>query len=177
MSGHLRLDRPQLLSSLCPTLYGFLPRTYCGRRVADRCAERTGIESIEGDSDPMDVCVLTERPVAHGNLFVHARPIGGLRMIDGNRADDKIVAILEADAADGSWRDLEDVPGGLIERVRHYFLSYKQRPDARSRGVSIAEMYDREEALEVIARSMEDYRERFVSPAALEVLEPTLEHR
>ncbi|MBA3321706.1 MAG: inorganic diphosphatase, partial [Pyrinomonadaceae bacterium] len=30
VSGHLRLDRPQRYSSLCPMPYGFIPQTYCG---------------------------------------------------------------------------------------------------------------------------------------------------
>jgi len=95
------VDRPQRLSSLCPTLYGFIPQTYCGKEVAALCAERTGVNDIQGDGDPMDICVLTEKAFAHGGLFVHAQPIGGLRMIDGEQADDKIIAVLESDLAYG----------------------------------------------------------------------------
>src|SRR5882724_3946998 len=100
-SGHLRLDRPQRYSSLCPTLYGFIPRTYCGRQIGARSAERTGAGSLKGDGDPLDICVLTEKSVAHGNLLATVRPIGGLRMIDGNEADDKIIAVLHDDVAYG----------------------------------------------------------------------------
>src|SRR5205807_2109798 len=82
-SGHLRVDRPQRFSSLCPTLYGFIPQTYCGDAVGELCCERVGIEGIKGDGDPMDICVLTEKAFTHGDFFVRARPIGGLRMIDG----------------------------------------------------------------------------------------------
>jgi len=96
-SGHLHVDRPQRYSSICPTLYGFVPQTYCAELVGARCAERVGGSGIEGDGDPIDICVLTEKAIAHGNLFVRARPIGGLRMVDGVQADDKIVAILEDD--------------------------------------------------------------------------------
>jgi inorganic pyrophosphatase len=162
-TGHLRVDRPQLFSSMCPTLYGFIPQTYCGPRVARRCTQRTEIEGIEGDGDPMDICVLTEKVVAQGNLFVSARPIGGFRMIDGSQADDKIIAALNADLAYGGLRDVADCPAGIIERLRHYFLSYKQAPDTQSRRVHIAELYGREEALEVIRLSEVDYRERFES--------------
>src|SRR3954447_6851428 len=63
-SGHLRLDRPQRFSSLCPTLYGFIPQTYCGAAVGRRSAERTGVAHLDGDGDPIDVCVLTEKSVA-----------------------------------------------------------------------------------------------------------------
>ena len=163
-SGHLRIDRPQRFSSQPPTLYGFIPQTYCGPRVGARCSERTGTAGFRGDGDPIDVCVLTEKAVAHGNFFLRARPIGGLRMIDGDEADDKIVAVLEDDMAYGELRDIADAPGGVIERLRHYFLSYKQMPGERSRKVRIAEQYDRVEAVEVLRLSLDDYREQFGDP-------------
>ncbi len=39
-SGHLRVDRPQRFSSFPPTLYGFIPQTFCGDRVAELCRAR-----------------------------------------------------------------------------------------------------------------------------------------
>ena len=96
LSGHLRVDRPQRFSSMCPSPYGFIPQTYCGPSVAALCQSCTGREGIRGDGDPLDICVLTERPAAHGDFIVRAVPIGGLRMIDGDEADDKIIAVLEA---------------------------------------------------------------------------------
>ena len=163
-SGHLRIDRPQRFSSQPPTLYGFLPQTYCGQRVGARCSERTGVAGVRGDGDPMDVCILTEKAMAHANFFLRARPIGGLRMVDGDEADDKIVAVLERDMAYGDLRDIADAPPGIIERLRHYFLTYKQMPGEPARTVRIAEVYDRVEAVEVIRRSIDDYRESYGAP-------------
>ena len=163
-SGHLRVDRPQRFSSLCPTLYGFIPQTYCGTRVGQLCSERTALEGIKGDGDPLDICVLTEKTFTHGDFFVRAKPIGGLRMIDGMEADDKIISVLEADVAYGHIRDLSEVPVGLVDRLRHYFLSYKQLPEEAPRRVEIREAYGREEALNVIRLSLEDYRERYGAP-------------
>jgi inorganic pyrophosphatase len=164
-SGHLRIDRPQRYSSQPPTLYGFIPRTYCGKSIGDRAAQRTGQSALLGDNDPLDVCVLTEKSIAHGNFLLRARPIGGLRMIDGNEADDKIVAVLEKDIAFGDLHDIAECPPGLIDRLRHYFLTYKQLPGEPLRSVSIAEVYDRVEAVEVIRRSLDDYRTQFGAPA------------
>jgi inorganic pyrophosphatase len=166
VSGHLRIDRPQRFSSNCPSLYGFVPQTYCGDAVAERCAQRSHREGIEGDGDPLDICVLTEVAISHGNFLCSARPIGGMRMIDGNQADDKIIAVLEADISYGHMRDIGDCPPGVIDRLKHYFLSYKQRPDDPARKVTIAEVYDRAEALEVIQRSIADYRQAFGAPEA-----------
>ncbi|TMA25164.1 MAG: inorganic pyrophosphatase [Deltaproteobacteria bacterium] len=163
-SGHLKVDRPQRYSSQPPTLYGFIPQTYCGKRVGERCSERTGVPGVKGDGDPMDVCILTEKTMAHANFFLRARPIGGLRMVDGEEADDKIVAVLERDMAYGDLRDIADAPGGVVERLRHYFLTYKQMPGEPARTVRIAEVYDRVEAVEMIRRSLLDYRESFGPP-------------
>src|ERR1044072_2260358 len=100
-SGHLRVDRPQRFSSMCPTLYGSIPPPFAGDTVGALCCERTGLQGIKGDGDPMDICVLTEKSFTHGDFFVRANAIGGLRMIDGDEADDKIIAVLEHDVAYG----------------------------------------------------------------------------
>lgn len=163
-SGHLRVDRPQRFSSMCPTLYGFIPQTFCGEEVAALCAQRTGQTDIQGDGDPMDICVLTEKAFAHGSFFLRAKPIGGLRMIDGHQADDKIIAVLVSDVAYGHIEDIGGCPVGLVDRLKHYFLSYKQLPGAAPRRVEISDVYGREEAFDVIERSMRDYRKRFGDP-------------
>jgi inorganic pyrophosphatase len=163
-SGHLKVDRPQRFSSLCPTLYGFIPQTFCGSETAKLSASRTGRDGIEGDGDPMDICVLTERPFAHGNVFLSARPIGGLRMIDGKQADDKIIAVLKDDVVYTGIRDIDACPVGLIDRLKHYFLSYKQLPGDAPRRVEIVDVYNRAEALEVVGRSVRDYINLFGDP-------------
>ncbi len=160
-SGHLHVDRPQRFSSMCPSLYGFIPQTFCGDEVARLCAERTGISDIKGDGDPMDICVLTEKTFAQGNFFLNAKPIGGLRMIDGEQADDKIISILESDLAYGHIRDIGETPKALVDRLKHYFLSYKQLPGDAPRRVEIVDVYDAEEALDVIRRSLIDYQNNF----------------
>lgn len=159
-SGYLRLDRPQRYSNVVPALYGFIPRTLTGVRVAQLSMERTGMSGIRGDGDAMDICILTEKDISHGDILVRARPIGGFRMIDGNEADDKIIAVLESDAVYGEYDDIADCPQIAIERLKHYFLTYKDLPGEK-RKVTIPEVYDREEALEVIRRSMEDYAKEF----------------
>jgi inorganic pyrophosphatase len=165
VSGHLRIDRPQRFSSFPPTLYGFIPQTFCGDRVAELCREYLGGErQIHGDGDPMDICVLTERPAAHANFLVRAKPVGGLRMVDGNEADDKIIAVLENDVAYGYIDDISQAPPGLVERLQHYFLTYKQLPQESPRRVEIADVYDRDAALETIRRSFDDYRARYGAP-------------
>ena len=160
-SGILKLDRPQKFSNVCPTLYGLVPQTYCGTRVAELSSERTARPGIAGDGDPLDICVLAERPITHGDILLQAIPIGGLRMIDGDEADDKIIAVLAGDAAYGTWRDIADCPAALIDRLVHYFETYKLAPGATDRPCEITHVYGRDEAFDVIRRSRADYDERF----------------
>jgi inorganic pyrophosphatase len=157
-TGYLKVDRPQKFSNVYPSLYGFIPQTYCGDSIGAFCSERTGRPGIRGDGDPLDICVLCERDISHGDILVEAIPIGGLRMIDGNEADDKIIAVLAGDAVYGNWLEIDESPAALVERLKHYFLTYKQLPlPGGPARVEITHVYGRQEAYEVIARSREDY--------------------
>lgn len=163
-SGFLTLDRPQRYSSLSPVPYGFIPRTLCGAAVAALAAHRTGRAEVRGDQDPLDICVLTERALNHGGVVVHARPIGGLRMFDGREVDDKIIAVLESDPTYAAWNELGDCPPVLVERIRHYFLTYKDMPGSPQPRSEVAEVYGAAAAREVIRAAQEDYRARFGDP-------------
>lgn len=161
ISGHLKVDRPQKYSNVIPALYGFVPQTYCGERVAALCNERIGRTGIVGDSDPLDICVLTEKHISHGDILVTAIPIGGFRLLDGNEADDKIIAVMRNDAAFGGVRDIAQAPTDMIERLRHYFLTYKDVPGMGTPKCEITDVYGRDEAHEVIRRSQADYQAHF----------------
>ena len=177
VTGLLKIDRPQQYSNVCPTPYGFIPQTLCAEKVGGLCSERTGRPGIVGDGDPMDICVLTEKDISHGNILVQAIPIGGLRMLDGKEADDKILAVLLGDVAFGSWRDISDCPAPLLDRLRHYFLTYKQSPDRIAAPCEITHVYGREEAFEVIRRSHEDYRDHFGALTGLLAPSPRMARR
>lgn len=157
LTGYLKIDRPQKFSNIVPALYGFIPQTYCKEEVASYCMEKTGRKNIIGDDDPLDICVLTEREITHGNVLVQARPIGGFRMIDGGEADDKIIAVLDNDEVYGQWNDVNALPSSLLNRLRHYFLTYKQLPGEPPK-CEITHIYGKEEAWEVIRRSQTDYQ-------------------
>lgn len=156
-TGYLRVDRPQRSSSQPPALYGFLPRTYCGDRVT-----ALSPKAKCGDGDPLDVCVISEQPINRGDVLVHTRVIGGLRCVDGDEADDKIIAILEGDNIWGDVDCITDLPEVLVERLRHYFGTYKMIPGQPSL-MEVHETYDQDKATEVILAAMEDYAEEFGS--------------
>jgi len=171
-TGFLKVDRPQAFSSQCPSMYGFIPRTYCGAKVAGFFAQKMKMEKVEGDGDPLDICILSERPIFKSDILVEAKPIGGLRMIDNGEADDKIVAVLRGDLVYGNMTAIEDCPHNLIDRLRHYFLTYKDFPSVSLGKTEIAHTYGREEAFEVIRLARQDYEEKFsdLSQASKEVM-------
>lgn len=152
-TGYLLVDRPQRTSSQPPTLYGFIPRTYCGTRVAALCDD-----ADEGDGDPLDICVVSERPIERAEILLCARVVGGISTIDGGKADDKIVAVLKNDNFWADATDISDLPSRLIERLGHYFATYKLVPGQESQ-VSVRAAYNSATAQEVVAAAIEDYQE------------------
>ena len=150
-SGYLRVDRPQRTSSQAPALYGFIPKTYCGAAVAALCpgAER-------GDGDPLDICVMSERPITRAEIIVPTRVVGGLQLLDGGEADDKIIAVLEKDLIWGSVDDVSGLPEVLVERLRHYFATYKLGPGEEAR-IRILATYGKNHAQRVVAAALADY--------------------
>lgn len=51
-TGLLKIDRPQKFSNVYPTLYGFLPQTYCGDETGRFCTERTGRPASRATATP-----------------------------------------------------------------------------------------------------------------------------
>ncbi len=157
-TGYLRVDRPQRSSSLPPTLYGFVPQTYCGPRVA---ALSPG--AGEADGDPLDICVLSERPIMRSEVLLSVRVVGGLRQIDHGQADDKIIAVLKNDLIWGEAQTIADIPARLIERLQHYFATYKLVPGEAS-PVSVQAVYDVDHAEKVVRAAIADYQASFGDP-------------
>jgi inorganic pyrophosphatase len=154
-TGYLKVDRPQRGSSSPPTLYGLIPRTYCAQRVA-----ALSPETDRADGDPLDICVISERPIDRAEVMLSARVVGGIRMIDTGEADDKIIGVLVGDPVFSEVDDLDDVPKAIVDRLVHYFLTYKVLPGEDSK-VSIPEVYAKAHAFAVIEAAMADYAETF----------------
>jgi len=158
-TGYLTIDRPQKFSSILPALYGFIPKTYCGESLADISRKSLKRDEIVGDGDPLDICILTEKEITHGDILLQARPIGGFRMIDGNEADDKIIAVLKDDAVYGNYQDIDDIPTAVLDRLRHYFLTYKDMPGHVDGKCEVTDIYNKETAYKVIQSAVTDYKD------------------
>jgi len=155
VTGYLRVDRPQRTSSQPPSLYGFIPRTFCGERVC-----RLSPQSERGDGDPLDICVISERPINKSEIILNARVVGGIQMIDGGEADDKIIAVLAKDNFWGGVTEISELPAAMVERLRHYFATYKLIPGVDVR-VSVEKIFDARHAMAVVQAAIEDYNEEF----------------
>lgn len=155
-TGYTRVDRPQRSSAQPPTLYGFIPRTYCAERVAALSSD----EAAVGDGDPLDICVISERPIDRGDIILDARVVGGLQLVDNGEADDKIIAVLPNDLFWGKVTDLDGLPEKMVERLAHYFETYKLVP-GRTSPATVARTYGRDYAHGVVEAAMADYDEEY----------------
>ena len=106
-SGALILDRILYTATQYPQNYGFIPRTW-------------GL-----DHDPLDVLVLCTQPIVPLSL-VRCRPIGTLKMTDGGKVDEKIIAVCENDPDYNCYNELEDLPKHLLDEISHFFKHYKE---------------------------------------------------
>ncbi|MFA6092727.1 MAG: inorganic diphosphatase [Elusimicrobiota bacterium] len=135
-TGLLKLDRVIDYREGYPADYGFIPQSY-----AD-------------DGDPLDVLVLGRRPLGPLAL-VRVQAIGVVRMVDQGKGDDKIIAVLADDPVFGKYRDLQDLPPGMVEHIRRFFREYK---DSEGKKVKVGAAQGFEAARAIIARALEDYR-------------------
>ena len=56
--------------------------------------------------------------------------------------------------------DVTDLPHVLVERLEHYFLTYKLVPGQPAKA-SIERVYGQKHALRVVTASLADYKEKF----------------
>ena len=157
-TGYLKIDRPQQYSNVIPANYGFIPQTYCSESVADLARSKTDIPINGGDTDPLDILVLSEHHIPRGDIILKATPIGGFCLIDDDEADDKIIAVLKGDKVFEQYQEIAQLPKGILERFEHYFLTYTSLPDAPNI-CEIAYSYGREQSYDVINAAIKDYAE------------------
>ena len=159
LTGYLRVDRPQGSSALPPTLYGFIPQTYCGERTAALTPH-----AQQGDGDPLDICVLSEQRIDRAEILVSARVLGGVQVLDGGEADDKIIAVLQSDTVYDSVTDIANLPDALVSRIVHYFGTYKMDVTGkRENMIEVLGTYDSDHATSVVQAAIDDYHATFIA--------------
>ncbi len=157
LTGYLRVDRPHRTSSQPPALYGLIPKTLCGEHFC-----RLSPNAKRGDGDPLDICVISERPISKSEIVVGAKVVGGIQMIDNDEADDKIIAVLQNDFVYSQTENIDKLPSVLVERLVHFFRTYKLVA-GETTAVIMGEVYGHQHAQRVIEAAILDYREAFGS--------------
>ncbi|HDR05863.1 MAG TPA: inorganic pyrophosphatase, partial [Candidatus Marinimicrobia bacterium] len=99
-------------------------------------------------------------PINRSEVILNARVIGGLQMVDDKEADDKIIAVLDNDTYWDDVHDINELPKIIVERIRHYFTTYKVMPGEPST-VCIDTIYGVEHAIKVVQAAIEDYNEAY----------------
>lgn len=161
-TGFLKIDRPQKFSNIIPALYGLIPRTYSAEKSAKFAMEMSGRTGLFGDSDPLDICVLTDKHIDKADILVNCIAIGGFRMLDGGEVDDKIIAVLKDDATYGHIKDVSEVPKAVIDQLHHYFVTYKEIPaEGKKAKVEITGLYGAQEAHKIIELGIADYNDKY----------------
>jgi inorganic pyrophosphatase len=135
VTGMLRLDRVLYTATHYPANYGFIPRTF-----AD-------------DGDPLDVLVLCSEQIFPMTL-VQVYPIGAMRMIDGGKLDDKIIAIPLSDPTYRGITSMNELPRHIFDEIMHFFTVYKQLENQQT---AVKTLIDATEAKEIIKQAIIDY--------------------
>ncbi len=138
-TGLLKLDRILYTSTHYPANYGFIPRTY-----AD-------------DGDPLDVLVLCSEPI-YPLTLVRVYPIGVMRMLDGGKMDDKIIAIPFSDPTYLGISSIDELPVHIFDEIIHFFKVYKQLENKQT---DVQSLFGKEKAEEIIREAIECYHKTF----------------
>ena len=138
-TGILILDRILYTSTHYPANYGFIPRTY------------------GDDNDPLDVLVLCSESLIPLSL-VRCYPIGVISMIDNGKYDEKIIAIPHKDPTFNGYYDIHELPKHIFDEMMHFFEVYKSLEHKKT---AVKEIAHRDEAVEIIAKCIQNYKEKF----------------
>lgn len=139
-SGLLRLDRILYSSVYYPANYGFIPQTYCD------------------DKDPLDILIISQFDIVP-MCIVEAKVIGVMHMIDGNEADDKIIAVAAGDPSVHHINDISELPQYFISEMKNFFEDYKK---LEKKHTEVQEFKNKQAAIRIIQKAIEDYKQKFL---------------
>lgn len=139
-TGLIILDRILYTSTHYPANYGFIPRTY------------------SQDKDPLDVLVLCNEPF-DPLVLVRCKPIGVVKMIDEEAADEKIISVCVNDPSMSGYNDISELPPHILDEIKHFFIVYKQ---LENKTTFVTEIDGVDEAKRVIQASIDAYNDLYL---------------
>jgi inorganic pyrophosphatase len=134
-TGLIRMDRMLYSAVYYPANYGFIPQT------------------LGEDDDALDVLVLCQEPVVP-LAVIHARAIGVMTMIDGGKADHKIIAVATQDPEYNPYHEANEIPPHKLRTIRRFFQDYKQ---LEGRAVEVDDIQPAEMAYPIIRDALTRY--------------------
>jgi len=134
-SGFIFVDRFLFTEMNYPFNYGFVPNT------------------LAGDGDPVDVLVLSSKPVVPG-VVIPSRPIGMLDMDDEAGHDEKIIAIplSKVDKKFAEVENIEQLDQKIKDDIQYFFENYKKTEPGK--WVKVKGWRGKEEALKTIKEAI-----------------------
>ena len=120
--------------------------------------QRTIPRTYADDGDPLDVLVLCQE-VIDPLVLVRCYPIGVLKMVDGGKVDEKIIAIPFSDPTYAAYKNLEELPEHMSREISHFFEVYKM---LENKETSVKEIMGRKEAEKIIEESIQSYKEKIL---------------
>lgn len=139
-TGLIILDRILYTSTHYPANYGFIPRTY------------------SQDKDPLDALVLCDEPF-DPLVLVRCKPIGVVKMIDEEAADEKIISVCVNDPSMSGYNDISELPPHILDEIKHFFIVYKQ---LENKTTFVTEIDGVDEAKRVIQASIDAYNDLYL---------------
>jgi inorganic pyrophosphatase len=137
-SGLLFLDRPLYSAIHYPGDYGFIPQTFWE------------------DGDPLDILVLTSKPV-YPLTLAEVRVIGVLVMEDSGEMDNKIIGVYESDPHSQNINEISQIHSHKIKEIIHFFETYKE---LQGKKCKILEIKGKEEAYKNIKKAIADWKKK-----------------
>ena len=131
----MKFDRMLFSSMHYPCDYGFV------------------IDSLGGDSDPLDVLVILWEPTFPG-CVIEVKPVGVFKMSDDKGRDEKIICVPQSDPLWNHIQELNELPPHLLKEIEHFFSVYK---DLEKKKVTVVGWGNRKAAEKIVLAAKKRY--------------------
>ena len=90
--------------------------------------------------------------------LVDVYPIGNMRMLDGGKLDDKIIAVPFSDPNYNYINDVSELPSHIFDEIMHFFKVYKE---LERKETDVRSLMGRQAAVDIIKEAITCYKDTF----------------